>query len=207
MLGWVCGTISLCMLWVFGAVFFSCCVHTYFALGLVHADFRWHQKSSWCCSFGTIYHTPAGVVVVGTQGLGFWVAVYSGVGVSGGWNKWHTFGAGNCRYQLMEDNFKPGILMQACSHNLFFSTNVDQAILEAKLIFHVWPKFLQALTHMNPPPAPARTNDNDTGEQEAPHTCCGGPTQTLHQHPPEPMMTILENRRHHTPAGHSAALD
>ncbi|KAF9507416.1 hypothetical protein BS47DRAFT_1366688 [Hydnum rufescens UP504] len=27
---------------------------------------------------------------------------------------------------------------------------------------------------MNPPPAPARTDDDDTGKEEAPHTCCGG---------------------------------
>ncbi|KAF9507838.1 hypothetical protein BS47DRAFT_1366393 [Hydnum rufescens UP504] len=33
---------------------------------------------------------------------------------------------------------------------------------------------LDRQTHTNPPPAPARTDDDDTGKEEAPHTHCGG---------------------------------
>ncbi|KAF9511783.1 hypothetical protein BS47DRAFT_1363549 [Hydnum rufescens UP504] len=119
----------------------------------------------------------------------------------------------------MEDDFKPGILTQARSHNLFFSTNVDQAILKAELIFHL-PELttmipenrrhhtpavaghcvaLNGQTHMNPAPAPARTDDDDTGEQEAPHTHCSGSfccTQLTDLHEPHTSMCQNQQRQY-----------
>ncbi|KAF9517036.1 hypothetical protein BS47DRAFT_1359817 [Hydnum rufescens UP504] len=113
--------------------------------------------------------------------------------------------------------YEPGqedIVRQARGRNLFFSTNGEsprlmhfrpfvkpRVLISMRLPMplawiHMWaqiPGCLSKLTtHTNPPPAPARTDDDDTGKEEAPHTCCGGVTlnrQTRTNPTPAPART------------------
>ncbi|KAF9518045.1 hypothetical protein BS47DRAFT_1359092 [Hydnum rufescens UP504] len=58
--------------------------------------------------------------------------------------------------------------------------NIDEASNAIGMDSHVGPKFLghrialDRQTHTNPPPAPTRTDNDDTGKEEAPHTHCSG---------------------------------
>ncbi|KAF9505606.1 hypothetical protein BS47DRAFT_1433237 [Hydnum rufescens UP504] len=75
--------------------------------------------------------------------------------------------------------YEPGqedIVHQARAICEAMGANIDETSNAIGMDSHVGPKFLGAklTTHTNPPPAPARTDDDDTRKEEAPHTRCGG---------------------------------
>ncbi|KAF9518040.1 hypothetical protein BS47DRAFT_1359087 [Hydnum rufescens UP504] len=85
--------------------------------------------------------------------------------------------------------YEPGqedIVRQARAICEATGANIDEASNAIGMDSHVGPKFLGASVNLlsshrarstdphKPPPAPARTDDDDTGKEEAPHTHCGG---------------------------------